>query len=156
MHVGMLSSQSLRIQQSRHAWTMKLDLESGSSVMSISSIGSTSVISALKSVGSATEGFLVGELEERGRLGIWFSGGRNNWCEWVYSQFLLRRGVSLVWINTRATTMLLRSLGRSVVSTPKDGPGWFRFCTVVNYHEDHLPQETTVADCRMSSVIYLN
>ena len=48
-------------------------------------------------VGSATEGFLVGELEERGRLEIRFSGkdGTTGVNE-DYSQFLLRCGVSLV------------------------------------------------------------
>ena len=59
-----------------------------------------------------------------------------------YSQFLLRLGVSMVWINTRATTTLLRSLGCSVVSTPEVGPGWFHFCTVVDDREDQLLRET--------------
>jgi len=52
--------------------------------------------------------------------------------------------------------MLLRSLGHSVVLTPEVGPSWFHFRTVVDDREDQLPQETTVADCRMSSVISLN
>ena len=52
-----------------------------------------------------------------------FSQGWNNWCEWDYSQFLPRRVDSLVRINTRATMMLLRSLGRSIVSTPEEEPG---------------------------------
>ena len=46
------------------------------------------------------------------------------------------------WINTRAATTLLRRLGRSVVSTPEVGPGWFCFRTVVDDREDQLPQDT--------------
>jgi len=74
------------------------------------------------SVGSATEGFLVEELEERGRLEIRFSGedGTTGVNE-VFTVPTEARSFT-GWINTRATTTLLRSLDRSVVSTPEDEP----------------------------------
>jgi len=58
-----------------------------------------------------------------------------------YSQFLLRHGVSLVWINTRATMTLLRSLGRSIVSTPEAGSLVVLLLHMVDDREDQLPQE---------------
>jgi len=73
-------------------------------------------------VGSATEGFLVEELEERGRLEIRFSGEDGTTGVNEYSQFLPEARSITGWFNTRDTTTLLRDLNRSVISTPEDEP----------------------------------